>query len=300
MSEAKTLALSELDVAKILRSYFLGFTQRKARLRTTANLPATVQLRKWYSSSVASDLMWLCQNAKMTRDADARALKLFCFSAILMKATRETRHWGYICDNTEPRDHPHRDVSQLLEQTIEEIRLAYRERDQFVESTTRFAPTVVLGDAQRANKFVSEGSVDLIVTSPPYFGVVDYVKAQRLSLEWFEHEIEYYRTQEIGARSKRHRKNAIIEFESELKAAFEASCTALRPGRLCAVIFGASEARSFRESRLIHILETAGLEFVYEVNRDISIQRRQKPSVLSECVYIFRKPFIDSTGKGVD
>jgi hypothetical protein len=296
ISQAKTLPISEADTSRILRGYFSSFIRGREYSREL-DAPPAVQLKKWYSASVAADLKWLFHNANATRDQNARILKLFCFSSILMKATRETRHWGYICDNTEPKDRPNRDVAAILEQTIEEIRLAYFERDKFDEIGSRSIPKVYLGSAAHSDKFISECSVDLIVTSPPYFGVVDYVKAQRLSMEWFEYEIEPYRSQETGARSKRHRKTASSEFEAELEAAFKASSKALKPGRLCTVVFGASEARSFRETRLVHIVESAGLEFVYDVNRDISIQRRQKPSILSECVYIFRKPLVDLISK---
>src|SRR5271157_3438189 len=60
----------------------------------------------------------------------------------------------------------------------------------------------------------------LVITSPPYFGVTDYVKAQRLSLEWMSNPIEPVRLLEVGARSKRHRRNAGESYLQEIRGAF--------------------------------------------------------------------------------
>jgi SAM-dependent methyltransferase len=296
ISRAKTLRLSETQVQKILRCYFAQFVRMRSKsLRHAA--PPTVQVQKWYSPSVADDLLRLYRGMTVTRSEEAKLLKQLCFSSILMRAARETRHWGYVCDNTDPKAHPFRDIPAILEQTIEEIRVAYQERDKFDDTGPRYVPSVLLGSAERILSKVSQESVDLIVTSPPYFGVVDYVKAQRLSMEWFGYEIEPYRVAEIGARSKRHRKTAALEFERELISVFGEARRVLKAGRLCIVIFGASDTRTFRESRIVSILEAAGFELIHGVNRDVSIQRRQKPSILSERVYIFRKPLTNSLAK---
>jgi hypothetical protein len=293
ISRAKTLPSSELEATKILKSYFAAFVRRKENSRSI-DFPTSVQITKWYVPAVANDLKVLFHIAESSRDEDTRTLKLFCFSSLLLKVIRETRHWGYVCDNTTPKSNPSRNVAAALEQTIRDIASAYRERDEFVGHVDLTVPQIFLGAAQNLGGLISENSVDLIVTSPPYFGVADYVKAQRLSMEWLGLDIETFRIQETGARSKRHRRTAVTEYETELTTAFKSSIMALKPGRLCTVVFGASEARSFRPDRLVHILESAGFEFVYDVHREISIQRRQKPSLLSERVYIFRKPLVDS------
>ena len=36
---------------------------------------------------------------------------------------------------------------------------------------------------------IKNTSIDLIFTSPPYYGVADYVKAQRLSFLWFHRDV---------------------------------------------------------------------------------------------------------------
>jgi len=72
--------------------------------------------------------------------------------------------------------------------------------------------------------------------------VVDYVKAQRLSMEWFGQDIEVLRRREIGARSKRHRLDALEEYLAELQDCFTALHRVVRSGGYVAIVFGESRA----------------------------------------------------------
>lgn len=80
---------------------------------------------------------------------------------------------------------------------------------------------VIHGDA-RDLRAVGDGKVDLIVSSPPYAGVYDYVVHHRDRLRWLELPEERFEEHEIGAR--RHARGvpfdrALARFRSELGAA---------------------------------------------------------------------------------
>ncbi len=287
ITRAKTLTIDPTK-AKAITTRFLTRLQHVDISDLTT--PPTVQLRKWYSQSVATDLKRLYRDITVTRDEDARLLKLFCFSSILVKVCRETRHWGYICDNTEPKGYPSRDVSSALKDVVYEVLRAFEERDQFVDQLELLPSQVFLERAENACRILQKNSIDLVVTSPPYFGVVDYVKAQRLSLEWLEHDLERYRQLETGARSKRHRRAAVGEFEAEMKAALLSILQVLKPGRTCAILFGASDRRPFASERLVDIAASVGFRHIIEFDREISNRRRQMPSLLNEQLFVFRKP----------
>ncbi len=289
ISRAKTLQLSEAEVFSVLTDQFESLVKRRLE-PTNVGVPAGVQLKKWYSDNVSAALKRLYYDIATTENPNAKTLKMFCFSSILMKISRESRHWGYVCDNTAPKGNPHRDVQRALQDSIEGIRLAFRERASFLEGQEVPVAEVYEDQAHAIVNKIPFSSVDLIVTSPPYFGVVDYVKSQRLSMEWFDFDIEFYRKRETGARSKRHRKNAINEFETEIERSFAAMRAVLKPGRLCAVLFGASNTRSFQSEQLLNISESAGLVTLCDFQREISVQRRQKPSVLLERLFVFQKP----------
>lgn len=252
-----------------------------------SNVPSTVQLGKWYAPDVALGLANLHANIQSTADADIKLLKFFCFSAILLKVCRESRHWGYVCDNTEPKGSPPRNVAEILHRTASEILDGIA---QDTAPTVLPRPIILEGSTTTLDTAIKPDSVDLVVTSPPYYGVVDYIKSQRLSLEWLDIEIEEHRLKEIGARSKRHRRQANLQFAEELGQSFRAVARVMRPGAACAIVFGVSPKRDFTFERLLGILVDAGLELKSDHGRDVSVQRTFKPSVLRERLYILTKP----------
>jgi DNA modification methylase len=79
------------------------------------------------------------------------------------------------------------------------------------------------GDARELRE-VKRGSVDLVVTSPPYPGVYDYVIHHQDRLRWLGFDARRFEAFEIGAR--RHARNvsfrpALARFKSEMGRAMD-------------------------------------------------------------------------------
>jgi DNA modification methylase len=143
------------------------------------------------------------------------------------------------------------------------------------------------GDARTILAEYESGSVQLIVTSPPYFGVADYVKAQRLTLEWRGKEIEPLRLSEIGARSKRRRLTAADEYLEECRCVLIECRRVLQKGRACAVIFGESSERAPIHSKFIEAVESCNFKLEYSAPRKISARRRLTPCLHVEHLLLF-------------
>lgn len=256
-------------------------------------IPATVQAEKWYTKKVLQDLgrLWFLIN---TYKGAKRTLAQAAFSAVLLSVCRETRHWGYVCDNSSPKTDHEGNVSQTFCRILDRLDLAYQERDAEILARDGKVgdiadAAVICADAQEALKRIRHGSVGLVVTSPPYFGVSDYIKAQRLSMEWFGYDIESLRLGEIGARSKRHRKSAYTEYQEELERVFRQLRASLRPGAFCAVFMGESSTRSSVLPGVRDALQSCGLSLKLDLNRRVSSQRRQAPSIKAEHLFLLAK-----------
>ncbi|MFY7954367.1 MAG: hypothetical protein ACOVT5_17835 [Armatimonadaceae bacterium] len=62
---------------------------------------------------------------------------------------------------------------------------------------------VAIGDARRMTD-VAKGSIDYILTSPPYLNAIDYMRGHRLSLVWLGHTVgELRRTRAVSVGSER-------------------------------------------------------------------------------------------------
>lgn len=277
------------DARKVLKS---GENQKEYG---NLNPPSGVQLEKWYREDVGRDLsvLWLyIQQYQGLEKLIARA----AFSAILLPVCRETRHWGYVCDNTTPKSEDYgRDVFVQYRDRLNELTSAYERRDKEItrnnEGELNIASCyVVCGDIQKVVPDRVQGIADLIVTSPPYFGVSDYVKAQRLSMEWFGYDIEPLRLSEIGARSKRRRKAAAEEYLEEMKEALRRMVGLVKPGGVISMVIGESDSREAVVDKVVTSLENMGVQIVVQRSRRVSMQRRQVPSITNEKIVVAEKP----------
>jgi DNA modification methylase len=287
MAKAKTINRPAADIQKIIERIRIGIRRTTVR----APIPETVQAKKWYTESVLNDLRRLHHFIERLGD-DELTIAQTAFSAILLPVCRETRHWGYVCDNTNPKGDYQRDVMEIYERTLDGFLQAYRNRDSYWHSGQKWASKshhvdIREGDAREILAKMPPESAELVVTSPPYFGVADYVKAQRLTLEWLGKPIEPLRLKEIGARSKRHRLTAAEEYLAECKQVFEGCRRVLQNGRACVVIFGESSERTPIHSRFIEAMETCGFILRSSIKRKISAQRRLTPRVHVEHLLLF-------------
>jgi DNA modification methylase len=297
ITRAKTLAISSLRIASIVEAlkHNADIAVRGGRfrtMRTTLPVVPGVQ-RKWYATRVYRDLA-LLWDAINTAERNQRILAQAAFSAILLPVCRETRHWGYVCDNSTPKGDHERDVLDEYYRILDRFNCAYEERDADRAARPSCRPrvpcvTVHCGDCREQLKKLRPDSVDLVITSPPYFGVSDYIKSQRLSAEWFGIEIEPIRKTEIGARSKRHRLSAAKDYVEELNETFEIIQGALKPDGAFAIILGESACRESLLDQIITAMRHTGFDKALQIERSISPQRRQKAQITSETLLVTSK-----------
>ena len=250
-------------------------------------VPDGVQSEKWYGKRTLCELrkLWaLVSQGEGRFPAIGRA----AFSAVLLRSCRETRHWGYVCDNTRPKSYREVDVRQGFVGLLRKFRAAYLKREEGY-ARRRTAAHVLQGDAAALLGAFDKESVSCVVTSPPYQGVADYVKAQRLSMEWFGWEIEPLRQAEIGARSKRRRSRAIAEFLDELEVVFVRLFDVLVEDGLAAIVYGTSPARPNTAYEFLERIVRIGFHIESRMVRNISSARRQAPSLVQEEIIVLRK-----------
>ena len=136
------------------------------------------------------------------------------------------------------------------------------------------------GDAYQNLQALSEATADAIITSPPYYGVADYVKSQRLTFLWyhpavanlegFDDDFEQYRKEEIGSRSFRHRRGSFDDYIEYMNRFIQASARVLKSsGKLCLVI-GESQTREPTLSAIMRSACDAGLRLAFSLEAEYS------------------------------
>jgi len=86
------------------------------------------------------------------------------------------------------------------------LQMVKRVVDNCIESTTRSrgpAPQLSIGDARKLP--ISDGSIDVVLTSPPYLNAIDYIRCSKFTLVWMGYgisELRKLRASSIGSESR--------------------------------------------------------------------------------------------------
>lgn len=169
----------------------------------------------------------------------------------------------------------------------------------------KYAATVTHGDARKLQ--IESGSIDLVLTSPPYLNAIDYMRCSKFSLVWMGYkinELRRIRGESIGAerRSEEALRSGWVEpliNRLRLRPKLSDSCYAmlaryvwdmdktlrevtrvLRHGGRAVYVVGNSTVRGtfIRNSSIIKTLgEECGLNLISEQTRSIPANRRYLP-----------------------
>lgn len=125
-------------------------------------------------------------------------------------------------------------------------RVFMKKTDELIERLATIAPRlaasprahIVEGDARDLGG-IRPGSADLVVTSPPYPGVYDYVEQHALRMRWLGLAAGRFEQAEIGARRRARAAapdDAIDAYAADMRKVLSAVSTRLRPGGRAAIV----------------------------------------------------------------
>lgn len=253
--------------------------------------------RDWFHADTWIELneIW-CRCA--TAPACVRALVRCAFSSILKPCSGQREHWGYVADNMRPKRPLYFSATVLFTNALLRVERQIEALAEELSPWAEFRPfakesRVLNVDVRHAD--LPEESVDLIVTSPPYAGVTDYARSQRLTFEWFDWDLEQSSGLEVGARWKRFRKNAVMQYLADMQAVACRLSVWLRKHGVCVCVIGQSNTRNVDaqiSDSFLSLMENAGLHLVSEPvvrrrSRQRVVNRSAEPS--QESLYVFSK-----------
>ena len=250
-------------------------------------------LSHWFAPLTLSQLRFLWGVIEREPDAIARRILTLLFSDVLFACAspgraltstgkRRRHHWGWVADNVHPKPPIEHDAIELFE-----ARLVMLPRPLPLESLGEALS--VQQDARRLA--LSTSCTDLVVTSPPYLGVIDYTRANRLLYTWMGWSFDMERKEEIGARYKRQRQNVVEKYLEEMRICWSEISRVLRPGGYCAIIIG--ESRRFPGTVDQTVNDLSGLlSKVWGPVTRVASRRRVSDRGANETIellYVFRK-----------
>jgi hypothetical protein len=197
----------------------------------------------------------------LERDWVRRALSLV-LSSILIKVSRQAG------DTSEARGERRLRSGftvDLFQKKTTELARRLAELDALLPAGPRPSAAVHLGDARRLDR-VARGSVDLVVTSPPYPGTYDYLAHHAARMRWLELDTDRFAATELGARrhlEKMPFHSALTRYSTDLGETLGAMSRALaRSGKVVLIIADSViKNRAVLADRLVkELAPAAGLE----------------------------------------
>lgn len=149
----------------------------------------------WFHKNQRADLARLSfvldsRKAGVDGAADSAALNVLrvAFSRIII-----TKEQGASLARDTSHSRPHRVATESEYKVIPNFaRSVAQLRKRLLEHPPTGSANIHLGDARSLG--LADGTVDAVVTSPPYLNAIDYMRGHRMSLVWLGHSIPELRT----------------------------------------------------------------------------------------------------------
>jgi DNA modification methylase len=254
-------------------------------------LPAIPNCSDWFHAQAISELSYLKARISAFESEKCKRLAAVCLSKIVLRSSYQDSETRYA---RSPKDFPPGRVIRLfagsLESSLKKVR--------YLGAILRFREASFVTADLRNENVVLPGSVDLIVTSPPYPNTNDYHLYHRFRLFWLGFDPRLLAKKEIGSHLRHQKEQSGIEqYLDEIEQCLRNMLKGLRPGRYAVVVLGDAlfKGTVFHTPELVaKIAEKIGFDIIGEIDRPLPKHRRSFISsarrLRTESLLVLRKP----------
>ena len=261
------------------------------------------ELSGWFEKSTFNEISFLFEQFDHLQDQIVQNVMKLILSSILVTLSSQNKGWAYIADNVKPKKDELKKKRAFEQYTISTKKLlndVIAHETCLPSSFAAFYSEVsngarIFGESLIFAPITSE-TVDLVITSPPYPLMTDYIKSQRLSFNFLNENFTDYVGRETGARYRRSRRDCLTSYERDIRQINRKISNVLKIGGYFCVVLPAYDAKDTRKDVIERIIEDytkLGMDKVFEVGRYIPSHKRtlsiQWATLVNERIYIFQK-----------
>lgn len=260
-------------------------------------------LQGWYEIETFNKICFLISQYNITRSIQAKSVLKMIISGMLPTLSSQNKGWAYIADNVKPKDDEYKN-KPVFETYKSRTKLLFSEIESHLHNCADSFRDFYSKSKKSQRIFNSSildvdiPAVNLIITSPPYPKMIDYVKSQRMAFGFYNEKYNNYIKYEIGARCYRAQKMALVKYSSSMEIINKKICGLLKPnGYFCIVLpdYPTDDERKSIIDNMVKFYEQSGLTLIDEFKRYIPSNRRtisiQWASLVNERLLIFKKEF---------
>lgn len=209
-------------------------------------IPNIEENSKWYHPLTLKMLVYILNVISTVKNKSTQdLLKLFFISILIPSSGHENKKpYTYYADNVKPKSLLYKNAVGAYASKIRKF------LDEYAKFTNEITckGTIINSDIRHlANVMEPYAPIDLIVTSPPYLSVTDYITGYRLVYLWdlFPCDINTVKRSEIGARWRRKVSTSFTDYARDLQMSLLDMSNVLKAGGYLCLILG--EAMKHRE-----------------------------------------------------
>lgn len=257
------------------------------------------EVSKWFHKKTLQELLQIHNYIIRRKRVFGNSIRKVLFSAILKSCCSQRDHYTYITDGCFPKEMVYLEAKQkyidMLSLTKKAIYDSSRQfKSMYDMKWNPIDDGILKCDDSRNLAGIEDAEIDLVVTSPPYLGVNDYVRSMRLSELFFPEEtIDAAHKNEIGARRNRRRKDAFDEYINDMKAILNEISRVLKPKGYVSLVIGQGCGKVNRGNPVSvleeYLLKEHGFEIVFDCSRKLKFRRIQVSGVGRERIMVLRR-----------
>jgi len=179
-------------------------------------LPEINNIDKWFIPKSKYDLTIINYHINNLKDKKLRDFLSLALSSIIRKVSNARNSQQHI---SVKKDKKIPEVYPLFEQKVELMSQQMKEYVRGLGDLEGYQqPRLYSEDIRRMSKFIDKGSVDIVITSPPYGTGSRYTEVNRLQFEWFGFKKPSKdETMETSKNFKEELKKSLVEIYKVLK-----------------------------------------------------------------------------------
>ncbi len=266
IGKVKTARVSAAETAELhllhgaLRALLGSLPSDAAELVTAygSYAPKIANLEKWFSESAFGELAHIRFRISQLENETARNIAMLALSRTVLSASFQDSETRY---KSVPREVP---VGETTKRYVKEFESVMKSVARNAAATRYGVSKFLTGDVRHLSaEDIADGSVDLVVTSPPYGNATDYHLYHRFRLLWLGHDPIALGKVEIGSHLKHQRESSGFDsYFADMRLALDGVSRVLKHGRYAALVIGDSvyEGETYATADLL-ALESEKLGF---------------------------------------
>jgi DNA modification methylase len=292
-----------------------SFDDKKNYIKIVPDNILIDELKPWYSQKTLNQLAYLFSEEANCDNKEKKAVMRITLSGILKTLNCQDRGWGCIADNMHPKESQIKDKkvldlftnhsSKLMRDISEHLAYIKSDPSKIALYNSNYkklsAKETLLNRDVRECSEIPDNSVDLVVTSPPYPNMTDYVTSQRLSYYYLGFDFSTDLKLEIGARSRRNKKDSLETYSKDMQKANNMISRKIKQGGYACYVmprFNKDKENNIKRREIIDNIMNLlpvenGLTKVGEFERILPQLRRSQnqkwASLERETIYLFKK-----------